>query len=79
MPNHDDVPITSSEVHLDQGQEYLYEELRYLRWHEYPLKTLPCDFELDNLIELNLPYSKVEEIWEGKLVRCTNIRTLKFF
>ncbi|KAH9726827.1 Disease resistance-like protein DSC1 [Citrus sinensis] len=40
--------------------------LRYLHWHEHPLKTLPSDFDLENIIELNLPYSKVEQIWEGK-------------
>ena len=63
----------SSKVHLDQGLEYLPEELRYLYWHQYPLKTLPLDFEPENLIELNLPYSKVEQIWEGKKVSCTFI------
>ncbi|KAK9205696.1 hypothetical protein WN943_015965 [Citrus x changshan-huyou] len=52
MPEHDGVPITSSKVHLDQGLEYLPEELRYLHWHEYPLKTLPFDFEPENLTEL---------------------------
>ncbi|GAY44812.1 hypothetical protein CUMW_084720 [Citrus unshiu] len=66
MPEYNCVPIMSSKVHLDQGLEYLPEELRYLHWHQYPLKTLPLDFEPENLIELNLPYSKVEQIWEGK-------------
>ncbi|KAK9200671.1 hypothetical protein WN944_015869 [Citrus x changshan-huyou] len=66
MPEYNCVPIMSSKVHLDQGLEYLPEELRYLHWHQYPLKTLPFDFEPENLIELNLPYSKVEQIWEGK-------------
>ncbi|ESR55398.1 hypothetical protein CICLE_v10018611mg [Citrus x clementina] len=66
MPEHDDAPIMSSKVHLNQGLEYLPEELRYLHWHEYPLKTLPSNFEPENLIELNLPYSKVEQIWEGE-------------
>ncbi|ESR55447.1 hypothetical protein CICLE_v10024561mg, partial [Citrus x clementina] len=68
MPEYNGVPIMSSKVHLDQGLEYLPEELRYLHWHQYPLKTLPLDFEPENLIELNLPYSKVEQIWEGKKV-----------
>lgn len=78
MPEHDGVPITSSKVHLDQGLEYLPEELRYLHWHEYPLKTLPFDFEPENLTELSLPYSKVEQSWGGKRVWCTNTRTLIF-
>ena len=68
MPERGGVPIMSSKVHLDQGLEDLPEKLRYLHWHGYPLKTLPFDFELENLIELRLPYSKVEQIWEGKKV-----------
>ncbi|KAH9726995.1 Disease resistance-like protein DSC1 [Citrus sinensis] len=68
MPKHNDIPIMSSKLHLDQGLEYLPEELRYLHWHEYSLKMLPFDFEPENLIELNLPYSKVEQIWKGEKV-----------
>ncbi|GAY31828.1 hypothetical protein CUMW_272380 [Citrus unshiu] len=66
MPEHNSVPIMSSKVHLSEGLDCLPEGLRYLHWHEYPLKTLPSDFDLENIIELNLPYSKVEQIWEGK-------------
>ncbi|GAY65110.1 hypothetical protein CUMW_238710 [Citrus unshiu] len=66
MPEHNGVPIMISKVHLDQGLEYLPNELRYLHWHEYPLKALPFDFEPENLVKLNLPYSKVVQIWEGK-------------
>lgn len=64
MPEHGGVPIMRSKVHLDQGLEYLPEELGYLHWYEYPLKILPHDFEPENLLELNLPYGKVEIIWE---------------
>ena len=71
MPEHNGVPIMISKVHLDQGLEYLPNELRYLHWHEYPLKALPFDFEPENLVKLNLPYSKVVQIWEGKKVWCT--------
>ncbi|KAK9204852.1 hypothetical protein WN943_015117 [Citrus x changshan-huyou] len=53
------VPIMSSKVHLDQGLRYLPEELRYLHWHQYSLKTLPLNFDPENLIELNLPYNCV--------------------
>ncbi|ESR63258.1 hypothetical protein CICLE_v10013959mg, partial [Citrus x clementina] len=66
MPEHDGIPIMSTKVYLDQGLEYLPEELRYLHWYEYPLKSLPLDFEPENLVALNLPYSKVKQIWDGK-------------
>ncbi|KAH9727001.1 ADP-ribosyl cyclase/cyclic ADP-ribose hydrolase [Citrus sinensis] len=75
MPEHDGVPVTSSKVHLNRGLEYLPDELRYFHWHEYPLKTLPFDFDPENLIELSLPYSKVEQIWEGK--RLSRFRELR--
>ncbi|GAY44802.1 hypothetical protein CUMW_084650 [Citrus unshiu] len=66
MPNRDGFSIMSSKVHLDQGLEYLPEELRYLHWYGYPLRTLPSNFDPENLIALNLPYRKVEQIWKGK-------------
>lgn len=76
MPKHlEDLDIVSR-VHLPEGLEYLSDELRYFHWHGYPLKTLPLNFCPENLIELNLPYSKVEKVWEGKKVIHTHIYIL---
>ncbi|KAB2631337.1 TMV resistance protein N-like [Pyrus ussuriensis x Pyrus communis] len=44
--------------------ESLSDELRLLEWHEYPLKLLPSSFEPENLVELHLPRSKIEKLWE---------------
>ncbi|KAH9780916.1 ADP-ribosyl cyclase/cyclic ADP-ribose hydrolase [Citrus sinensis] len=66
ISGHFDFSKMSSKLHLQKGLEYLPEKLRYLYWYGYPLKTLPSDFVPYNLIELNFPYSKVEQIWEGK-------------
>ncbi|KAM1441118.1 hypothetical protein ACFXTO_009269 [Malus domestica] len=44
--------------------ESLSDELRFLEWHEYPLKLLPSSFEPENLVELHLPGSKIEKLWE---------------
>ncbi|ESR55388.1 hypothetical protein CICLE_v10018528mg [Citrus x clementina] len=66
MPEYGGVPIMNSKVHLEDGLECLPDGLRYLHWHEYPLKSLPSNFDLENLIELHLPYSKVEQLWEGE-------------
>ncbi|RXH81128.1 hypothetical protein DVH24_005042 [Malus domestica] len=44
--------------------ESLSDELRFLEWHEYPLKLLPSSFEPENLVELHLPRSKIEKLWE---------------
>ncbi|KAK0576411.1 hypothetical protein LWI29_016999 [Acer saccharum] len=52
-------------VHAPHGLKYLPDELRSLHWYGYPLTTLPTDFSLENLVELNLPYSNLEQLWEG--------------
>lgn len=57
-----------SKVHLPRGLKYLPNELRYLHWEGYPFKTLPSKFNIENLVELKLPYSKVEELWKGTKV-----------
>ncbi|KAH9783797.1 ADP-ribosyl cyclase/cyclic ADP-ribose hydrolase [Citrus sinensis] len=66
IPEHCDLSTMSFTVLLDQVFKYLPAKLRYLHWHGYPLKTLPFYFEPEYLIELNLPYSKVQQIWEGE-------------
>ena len=68
LPNRRGDPIMSSKVHLDQGLDYLPEELRYLHWHGYPLRTLPTNLSTDKLVVLNLPCSNVELLWEEKKV-----------
>ncbi|KAH9783786.1 Disease resistance-like protein DSC1 [Citrus sinensis] len=66
IPEHCDLSTMSFRVLLDRVLKYLPAKLRYLHWHGYPLKTLPFYFEPEYLIELNLPYSKVQQIWEGE-------------
>lgn len=65
-PKNFNVSDMSSKVHLAQGIEYLPKELTYLHWHGYPLKMLPSNFDPANFVELNLPYSKSEQLWEGE-------------
>ncbi|KAB2006448.1 hypothetical protein ES319_D11G345700v1 [Gossypium barbadense] len=45
--------------------KYLSNELRFLDWTGYPLKSLPSSFQLDNLVILLLPYSRIEQLWKG--------------
>ncbi|KAL1074997.1 hypothetical protein V6Z11_D11G328300 [Gossypium hirsutum] len=42
------------------------EELRYLYWEGYPLRSLPTKFDLRYLVELNMRRSNVKQLWEGK-------------
>ncbi|XP_050146179.1 disease resistance-like protein DSC1 isoform X1 [Malus sylvestris] len=47
----------NNNLDLSQGLQSLPNSLRYLYWQEYPLKSLPTKFSLQNLVELRLPYS----------------------
>ncbi|XP_030949543.1 TMV resistance protein N-like isoform X2 [Quercus lobata] len=43
---------------------HLPNSLRYLEWSGYPAKSLPC-FQPNELVQLHLPHSKIEFLWEG--------------
>lgn len=51
-------------VNLPDGLEFPFQEIRYLHWLKFPLDELPPDFNPDNLIDLRLPYSKIERVWK---------------
>lgn len=55
-------------VYLPDGLKSLSDELRYLQWDAYPLKSLPSNFHPENLVELNLSHSKLRVLWKGDLV-----------
>ncbi|KAH0894247.1 hypothetical protein HID58_056676 [Brassica napus] len=54
-----------SGVHLPKGLESLPNELRLLHWENYPLQSLPQDFDPGHLVELNMPYSQLQTLWRG--------------
>ncbi|KAK7278451.1 hypothetical protein RJT34_23480 [Clitoria ternatea] len=41
------------------------DNLRYLEWHGYNLKSLPATFSAKMLVEIHLPHSHVIELWSG--------------
>ncbi|KAJ8759479.1 hypothetical protein K2173_007092 [Erythroxylum novogranatense] len=53
-------------VNLSGGSLSLSEKLSCLHWYKYPLTSLPKTFCAKDLVELSLPYSKVEELALGK-------------
>ncbi|KAH7575661.1 hypothetical protein JRO89_XS02G0185600 [Xanthoceras sorbifolium] len=62
--------LDKSTPNLSNGLDYLPHELRYLSWDSYPLEALPSSFNPENLVELNLSYSNIEQLWEGtKLIQ----------
>ncbi|CAL5401846.1 unnamed protein product [Camellia sinensis] len=51
--------------------------LRWLCWHGFPFKFIPCDFPLESLIVLDMSYSSLQKIWEGdKLLKSLKILDL---
>ncbi|AET01614.2 disease resistance protein RUN1 [Medicago truncatula] len=55
----------STTLHHDQGIMSISDKLRYLEWSEYPFKSLPHAFCANQLVEIHLPRSNVEHIWDG--------------
>ncbi|KAJ9167286.1 hypothetical protein P3X46_021950, partial [Hevea brasiliensis] len=54
-----------SNLNLSKDIEYLSNELRYLEWYGYPFKSLPQSFQPDQLVELHMSYSSIEQLWKG--------------
>ncbi|KAL5776135.1 hypothetical protein ACOSP7_009061 [Xanthoceras sorbifolium] len=66
----------SSKVHLLDDLEYLSDELRFLKWCEYPLNSLPSGFLPQNLFELDMCYSKIKYLWKG-MKQFAGLKTIK--
>lgn len=52
-------------LHLSQGLSFLPDALRYLEWLRYPLKSLPSSFTPHYLVNLDMPLSQIEHLWNG--------------
>ncbi|TQE03044.1 hypothetical protein C1H46_011408 [Malus baccata] len=51
-------------VKLTGSYRHLSKELRFLHWHGFPLAVVPEDFDLRNLVLIDLSYSKLVRVWE---------------
>ncbi|XP_028955994.2 TMV resistance protein N-like [Malus domestica] len=58
-------PNDDCKQHMSGDLKFLSHELRCLLWHGCPLKSLPSNFHPKNLIDLEMPYSQIEQLWEG--------------
>ncbi|XP_065874574.1 disease resistance protein RUN1-like [Euphorbia lathyris] len=72
----DSVTSLPDKVEFPQGLDYLPDELVSLHWNFYPLKSLPSNFNAENLVELNLSDSFVEQLWAG-VQNLANLKVLK--
>ena len=67
------------DVLLPQGLNDLSNELRMMEWHDYPLRSMPRSFRPNNLVELIMPHSNIEQLPEGFSVRFYNAGVFFFF
>ncbi|KAG2319170.1 hypothetical protein Bca52824_012383 [Brassica carinata] len=54
-----------SGLRLPKGLDSLPDGLRLLHWENYPLQSLPQDFDPGHLVQLNMPYSQLQKLWRG--------------
>ncbi|KAH9781855.1 ADP-ribosyl cyclase/cyclic ADP-ribose hydrolase [Citrus sinensis] len=58
-------------------QDPRFAEVKYFHWHGYPLKSLPSNLSAEKLVFLKVPYSDIEQLWNGeKLIAKTPNPTL---
>ncbi|KAJ9675864.1 hypothetical protein PVL29_024697 [Vitis rotundifolia] len=53
---------------LSKDFEFPSSELRYLYWHGYPLESLPSSFYAEDLVELDMCYSNLKQLWESDML-----------
>lgn len=63
--------IKECKLHFPRGLQSLPDALRYLHWYKNPLKSLPSDFNPENLVVLEMPHSQIEQLWNRDQV-CSN-------
>ncbi|WCJ22154.1 disease resistance protein (TIR-NBS-LRR class) putative [Euphorbia peplus] len=56
-------------IHCPNGIDFLPHSIRYLDWRYYPLRYLPSNYNLDNLVELHLFGSQLKQLILNKHLR----------
>ncbi|KAK2361931.1 TMV resistance protein N [Trifolium repens] len=57
--------LSLTEVHLPLGLSCLPCSLKVLRWRGCPLKTMAQTNQLDEVVDIKLSHSKIEQLWQG--------------
>ena len=53
-----------SHVLLPEVLESLPDDLKFLRWDGFPQRSLPLDFCSENLVQLDMRHSHLEQLWQ---------------
>ena len=57
-----------NKVELSKDFEFSSYKLRYLYWQGYPLESQPSRFHVEDLVELDMHYSSLKQLWENGMV-----------
>ncbi|GKB18191.1 Toll/interleukin-1 receptor domain-containing protein, partial [Tanacetum coccineum] len=64
---------------FDEVDLYLPNALRFLRWDYYPFSSLPNTFQAENLVGLEMGFSRIAQLWKaGEEKVLFKLRFLKF-
>ncbi|XP_058197296.1 uncharacterized protein LOC131313166 [Rhododendron vialii] len=55
-------------VNLRVGYEHISKRLLWLCWNGFPLKCVPSNLHMENLVTLDLCYSRLKQVWKGTKV-----------
>ncbi|XP_010256316.1 PREDICTED: TMV resistance protein N-like [Nelumbo nucifera] len=67
--------LNNVDINGDYG--LISRKLRWLRWNRFSLEFIPTNFHLDNLVALEMQYSKIKQVWkEEKLLKNLKILDL---
>ncbi|KAM7514917.1 hypothetical protein LguiA_004500 [Lonicera macranthoides] len=55
-------------VRLKGSYENFPQNLRWLCWHGFLLKSLPMDLPMGDLVSLDLSYSNLKQVWKGTMI-----------
>ncbi|XP_054780446.1 disease resistance protein RPV1-like [Prosopis cineraria] len=62
---------------IDKGPNLFPSSLRYLRWDNFLMKSLPLSFCVEKLVEICMPGSRLEKLWDG-VQDLVNLRKIDF-
>ncbi|XP_039010035.1 disease resistance protein RPS6-like [Hibiscus syriacus] len=70
----------NEKLHLDKVDSVsLPDQLRYLRWNDYPFRSLSPSFNPKNLVVLKLHFGQIEQLWNEDHQDLLNLRVIKLF
>ncbi|KAG2307634.1 hypothetical protein Bca52824_027382 [Brassica carinata] len=52
-------------MHLPEGKNHMWRQLRLLEWWGCSMRRMPSNFRAENLVELRMPDSQLQKLWEG--------------